>query len=337
MFGGDLPAKLAGNYATDADLREDALGLIDWAIDALANASNLFAALDPDGTGIFDRYDTDLKTEEIEEENFIKYDATVDRRWELAKNNRALSAFLGEREHKVIASLETTSYTCFGVWYRIGAVSAECGRRDPSNGNIVDKGVKKAEGGPGASACGPLDPTMSGTATNPAFPLGGSASYVGETVAIMDEDVLTGTARVDVSWASGFSTSNAGSMSVTLGDLADATGDPLAYTGGNAPAAGYEIAEIVFSGLEIGVSMKGANEGQLIVGDRASRMLMESTRTVKSILAKKLYGIASAQSAWKTRPAAASPASGRSSSAKTWTARWARSALGRWMIPGWLA
>ena len=59
--------KLDGNYAGDTDLQEDALDLLDRALDALANANNLFAALDPEGTGIFDHYgitEDDPKTDD---------------------------------------------------------------------------------------------------------------------------------------------------------------------------------------------------------------------------------------------------------------------------------
>ena len=300
LFGGNLPNKLVGEYGTDMDLQEDALDLLDRVLDALSNANNLFAATDPDGTGIFDRMmDVDSNANDLIEVDpnedgndddsefgapFIVYDATADRRWEFAGNNRALAAFLGEREHKVIASLGTTSYTRFGVWYRIGAVSAErFASSDPSPGN----GVKKNEGGPGSFAYSPLDPTMAGNLTNPAFPIGGSASFVGETVAIMDEDTLTGTARVDVSWASATSdplldlvvsadgttdtASHAGTMSVTLGNLVDSTGDPLTYfVDGTSTGAGQEIAEIVFDGMDIEVGLPGANSGNLIVGAEAA-------------------------------------------------------------------
>ena len=317
LFGGHLPTKLEGDYATDTDLQEDALGLLDRAIDALSNATKLFAALDPDGTGIFDHHSVDLNADgdavdtdltldetalnldlngdgdredtavpnisEVGFGDFIYYDAAVHRRWETNGNNRALSAFLGEREHKVIASLGTTSYTRFGVWYRIGAVSAERWSTTHSTG-ATGAGVKKNEGGPGSFAYSPLDPTMAGTATNPAFPIGGSASFVGETVAIMDEDVLTGTARVDVSWAAATAldlvvgdttgdgtvddtTSAAGTMSLTLGDLADADGDPLTYfVTGTSTGAGQEIAEIVFDGMAIEVGLPGGRSGNLIVG-----------------------------------------------------------------------
>ena len=297
LFGGDLPMKLAGDYATDSDLQEDALDLLDRSLDALSNATKLFAALDPEGTGIFDHYvatPDDPGTTDVDETvlgNFIRYDATVDRRWETIGNNRALGAFLGEREHKVIASLGTTDYTRFGVWYRIGAVSAE------RAANTAPNGVKKGEGGPGSFAYSPLDPTMAGNAANPAFPIGGSASYEGETAVLMDEDVLTGTARVDVSWAAAaaldldLSTadgqtaneSNAGMLTLTFSDLADADGDPLVRVAtrgdvnptradadrgdlNDKPATWNEIADIVIANLPIEVGLAGGNSGHLIVG-----------------------------------------------------------------------
>ena len=298
LFGGDLPMKLAGDYtAANSNLPEEAVGLLERALDALSSANKLFAALDPEGTGIFDHYWTDTNNDGTVDDNeindFIKYDATVDRRWETIGNNRALSAFLGEREHKVIASLGTTDYTRFGVWYRIGAVSAE------RAANTAPNGVKKGEGGPGSFAYSPLDPTMAGNEANPAFPIGGSASYVGETAAIMDEDVLTGTARVDVSWAAAAdldldlttgpdgtetaNVSNAGVLTLTLSDLADADGDPLVRVAtrgdvnptradatkgdlNDKPATWNEIADIVFANLPIEVGLAGGNSGRLIVG-----------------------------------------------------------------------
>ncbi len=122
-----LPVKLAGDYATNTDLQEDAVGLIDRVLDALTNTTTLFAALDPEGTGIFDHFDYDATTEGVRKEgNYIQYDNSPDqRRWETIGNNRPLSAFLGEREYKVIASLGMTDYTRFGAWYHIGAASAE--------------------------------------------------------------------------------------------------------------------------------------------------------------------------------------------------------------------
>ena len=272
-----LPVKLAGDYST---VKDDALNLIDRAIDALSSSASLLAALDPKGTGIFDHYyitmdDTSTETDETVLGDYITYDAAGDRRWETTGRNLPLSAFLGQREYRVIASLGTTSYTRFGIWRRESTQSAE---RQPQN-------WRRNEGGPGTFAYSPLDPTQAGSTTNPAFPAGGSARFMGETVALMYPNVvLTGTAKVDVSWASVSDTdaldlavsatdtdSRAGTMTLTLSGLATAAGDPLTWTGGsNGPAAGYEIADIVFSNLVIEKGLKGDNSGHLIVGDEGT-------------------------------------------------------------------
>ena len=66
FFGGLLPVKLDANYADDGDTattdlesEADAIDLINRALDALSSNAKLEAALDPDGTGIFDHYQTD--------------------------------------------------------------------------------------------------------------------------------------------------------------------------------------------------------------------------------------------------------------------------------------
>ena len=134
LFGGDLPIKLAGDYRNNANLQEDALDLMDRALDALSNTTTLFAALDPDGTGIFDHYDSD--GDGTADSDFIYYDAN-DRRWETRGNNRTLAQFLGERQHEVITGFGSTSYTRFGFWRRESTKSAE---RQPTPAVVRDHG-----------------------------------------------------------------------------------------------------------------------------------------------------------------------------------------------------
>ena len=277
LFGGDLPIKLAGDYTTDIHLRDDALGLIDRVLTALLSDVRLLVALDPNGTGIFNHWHNDSNGDgrvvERELEAFIRYDAN-DRRWVTTGRNRTLQEFLDEPERRVLASLGLTDYTRFGIWRWESSESAE---RQPRN-------VRRDLGGPGAFAYSMLHPTQAGTETNPAFPTGGSASYFGETVALMGTDILTGTAKVDVSWATRGGTgtggvldleiddraSNAGRLSLTISDLADTNGDPLTYVGNVAgvatPSNGFEIADIVLAGLPIEVGLAGSDSGHLIVG-----------------------------------------------------------------------
>ena len=142
----------------------------------------------------------------------------------------------------------------------------------------------RTHGGPGTFAYSPLDPTNAGTVTNTGFPEGGSASYTGETVAVQNTTMLTGTVRVDVSWAAdaestatpGTFADSLGTMSLTISGLVSADGDPLTF--GGAPKsndldtnptatgnAGTEIADIVLGGFSI-VAGAGPNDGHLIVG-----------------------------------------------------------------------
>ena len=272
LFGGDLPVRLSGGY-----VEKEALGLIDQVLDALSSQSKLLAALDPDGTGIFDHYDSDLGNPGVQEGDFIVYDST-DRRYETTRNHvgddtdgdpeRSLGQFLGEREYTVVATLGTTAYTRFGVW---GGERVNSAERSP-----WERGTGR-QNGVGTFAYSQLDPTPAGPAINPAFPVGGTASYEGETVARMGTNFLTGTARVDVNWAAPDdpsddsdvpldlsvsttdSVSHAGLMSLTVSGLEDKNGEPLRTNTG-------QVADIVFADLPIDVGLKGANSGQLIVG-----------------------------------------------------------------------
>ncbi len=268
LFGDNRPVRLSGVYNA-----KEALGLIDQVIDALSSQSKLLAALDPDGTGIFDQYHMDTNNDGVvdegeEEGDFILYDKEQ-RRYET--NGRTLSQFLDESEYTVVTTLGTTAYTRFGVWSSERVSSA---RRLPSSANST----KNRQNGVGTFAYSQLDPTPAGPQSNPAFPVGGSASYEGETVARMGTAFLTGTARVDVSWASSTSTtaldlglnpesdadlvSHAGLMSLTISDLTDKDGDPLRTR----RDPGGEVADIVFAALPIEVGLPGANSGHLIVG-----------------------------------------------------------------------
>ena len=112
---GNLPLKLAAPYddPTDSVTNEleseaDAIDLINRAIDALSSNANLAAALDPDGTGIFDHHDGDGNGEPDDFVNAAKTKV----------GTRTFAQMRGEKTHQVFASLGTTSYTRFGVWRR---------------------------------------------------------------------------------------------------------------------------------------------------------------------------------------------------------------------------
>jgi len=267
-----LPLKLAKNYdgATNPlESEAEAIDLINRALDALSSNANLAEAFNPDGTGIFDHFDSgtpdDASTDE--RENEAKY--VNNAKTKIA--NRTFANMRAEREHQVIATLGTTSYTRFGVWRRQSTQSAI----------QVQGGVIRDHGGPGAFAYSPLDPTNAGTTTNPGFPPDGSATYTGETVAVQNTTLLTGTVRVDVSWTGTLTdasfandnTGNLGTMSLTISGLASAAGDPLSLDGNDTAGSlspGNEIADIVLSGFTIMRGSAGDNADDLIVGTRTA-------------------------------------------------------------------
>ncbi len=273
LFGetGQLPTKFDVLYspsetddtAAALESEADAIDLIDRALDALSSNAKLEAALRPDGTGVFNHYNTDDGTGD-----YIKYDAGQ-RRWEffngdVAGTGRTIGNFRGEREYKVIAAMGTTDFTRFGIWRREDTSSA---RRNDDEAPRTDQ--IRTHGGPGAFAYSPLDATHVGTLDNLSFPAGGSARYTGETVAYQLTTILTGTAQVDVSWmapADVDAGTTVGTMALTISGLASAVGDPLAHGGNTTDTTGNEIADIVFGSANIRVGETGAYANNLIVG-----------------------------------------------------------------------
>ena len=280
FFGGLMPVKLDDAY-TDLESEADAIDLINRALDALSSNAKLEDALDPDGTGIFDHYQT-IRDDDGDDDtpaatdvgNFLYYDS-VEGRNEVVPtpafdaNGRVLSGqtiaqVRAEREYKVFSAMATTDYTRFGVWQRESTASARRGSEDR-----FLSGLRTAN----TYAYSPLDSTNVGTLQNLSFPQGGSATYVGETIALQNTTLLTGTAQVDVSWGTPADVNagtSVGTMSMTISGLASAAGDPLSQ-GGNADpaepnAAGNEIADIVFPGMSIIVGGQGNFANNMVVG-----------------------------------------------------------------------
>ena len=268
---GQIPGKLAGTYSeSNTELQGDALGLIDRALDALKSKEALAEALDKDKSGIFNHYLVGAT-----ETAFVDGAGKI--------NGRTAANIVGELSRNVITTLGTTDLTRFGAWRRQDTRNAirssSDSEPDGASGTPGSAGrLLKDKGGPGTFAYSPLDPAIAGTATNPGFPLGGSARYTGETVAFQNTTVLTGTVMVDVNWGDSLTTRTtanagdqitAGMMSLTISGLQSGPGDPLTY-GGSDSAPGNEIAEIVFSGLTIYSGQAGANSGHLIVGNRGT-------------------------------------------------------------------
>ena len=238
LFGGQLPEDLAMRYADsdstndqdspgELDTRAEALELIDRVVEALSDASSLKAALDKD-TGIFAFTPSTADESEAPTPNSHE-DITANGKI----RGRSYAEFLAERQYQVHATLGTTDLMRFGVWRRVRTASAarhssEQGQRGELMGPEV----------PGAFAYSLLPET--GISDN-RIPWSGSARYTGETVAVMAEAFLTGTATVDVTWGA------SPTMALTISDLEDGGGDPLRHSASG--TTGVEIADIVFSGI----------------------------------------------------------------------------------------
>ena len=293
LFGGLLPVKFNANYAddndpatTDLESEADAVDLINRALDALSSNAKLEDALDPDGTGIFDHYQTagnddgDANTPDAEDFGDFRYYDAGARQNEVVSNpphnattgartlsGRTIAQFRGERQYKVFSAMATTDYTRFGFWRRESTTSAR--RKD----GVVANEIRGPHGGPGTYAYSPLDRTNVGTLANLSFPTDGSATYTGETIALQNVTILYGTAEVDVSWVTPADVNagtSVGTMSLTISGLASAVGDPLSQGGTThtdaTPSAGNEIADIVFPGMSIIVGGQGDFANNMIVG-----------------------------------------------------------------------
>ena len=244
---GVVPEKLDKKY-TAAGVKDDALDLIDRALAALASNAALEAALDGDGSGVFNDLDAETAA-----------DAT--KAVETVKGSRTAANIRAEKQYQVLAKLGSTSYTRFGVWrlrdYQ-NAVRAPGGQnnrdRDPS-------GAKddKADG-PGMFAYSQLTPTVIARVNDPGYSPGGSASYVGETVAVQNTTYLTGTVQADVTWNTA---TVGGTLNVTISDLANDNGDMLAVKDVDAT-----IRDIVFPAIKVEQGMDANDElDQLVFSD----------------------------------------------------------------------
>ena len=207
-----VPAKFITTDATGYD-RDNLVGLIDQALSALANAKSLEAAMDGDGKGIFN--DQDAATAD---------DAT--KAIKTIAGSRTAANVIGQASYQVLAQAGSTDYTRFGVWrlrnYR------DASRSDP-NDNSADQHNRgrgdNINDGPGAFAYSPLNPTVIADVNDPTYTPGGSANYIGETVAVQGTTMLTGEVRADVVWTSD---TVGGTLTLTIMDLQNSNGDRLA-------------------------------------------------------------------------------------------------------------
>ena len=210
-----VPPKLAEAYDED-----DALGLIDQALDAFASQSNLEDALARDGRGIFN--------------NVTKAGNT---------NTEPGAALIwGRQEVQLKTHGGGTDYTRWGAW-RV-RTDRYAGRDGWTNFNVGEGNGNE----PGSFAYSQLLPTKWSSHEDPGFPGGGSATFVGGTTAIQGTAFFNGDLSVTAEWDSDWNGTYGdalGTLSMRMTNFTNVNGDPLKN------AAALEFYAIVVSGVNI--------------------------------------------------------------------------------------
>ena len=184
-----LPPGLDEEY--DAD---EALGLIDQVLAALASRGALDDALDD---GIFAGDGGDYVT-------------------------RGAGDIWDERVSETRVLMRSTDYTRFGAWWQ------RLSRDALRSGDWLDN----QGGGPDVYAYSPLEPTVVRSAASPSFPAGGTAQYEGGTVAVQGTKIYSGEVGITAAWSESFAreADPRGELTVVISGLQDnETGDPLTF------------------------------------------------------------------------------------------------------------
>ena len=239
---GSVPPKLDKTYA---EVKDEAVDLIDDALAAFASNDALDAALDPNGSGIFKGVTTNK-------------DSKVTVR---AGGARTPAQIRGARQFQVRSKIGSTSYTRFGVW-RLSRLRNAV-RSDRTDATEPENRVRTNDSGadgPGMYAYSQLDPTVIASVQDPSYQPGGTARYVGETVALQNTTYLTGEVDATVSWNTD---TVGGTLNVTFTNLASDNGDMLAFgtaavrdaDGVITTAANYNvIRDVVFNNINVGAN-----------------------------------------------------------------------------------
>ena len=128
-------------------------------------------------------------------------------------------------ESRVRVWTGSSLYTRFGAWRKQTAVHAVAG--------YVDR-LELDGNGPDAFAWSPLEQTAWTGDRDPRFPVGASATYSGETVAVQGTVFYTGAVRLRVSWHDAWNGAESGRLTAAISGLRDDHGDRLTWadTGG---------------------------------------------------------------------------------------------------------
>ncbi len=114
----------------------------------------------------------------------------------------------------------SSRYTRFGAWRKQTAVNAVA--------DYVDR-LELDGSGPDAFAYSPLPQTAYTGDRDPRFPLGASATYSGETVAVQETSFYTGTVDLRVRWHDAWQGAEAGRLWAAISGLRNDRGDWLTY------------------------------------------------------------------------------------------------------------
>ena len=187
-----------GEYPTRRGLADDpkALETLDRVLEALESPAALEAALQDWTDGVFVGRDG----RPIREVN-------VEQAWDRV-------------ESRIRLWTGSTRYTRFGAWRKQTAVNAVAG--------YVDR-LELDGNGPDAFAYSSLPQTVYANEGDPRFPLGASAAYTGETVAVQGTTFYTGAVRLRVRWHDAWAAGEAGQLTAAISGLRDDYGDRLTY------------------------------------------------------------------------------------------------------------
>ena len=252
-----VPTKLAGSYDEDR-----ALELIDSVLQAFSTSASLKAAIDPDGTGIFN----------------TATDATGGGS---AGGPSSYSVIWGRQAVQMKVLANATDYTRFGAWrvQQDAFADGEIWRQPSTTSDVGLPGNR-----PGLFAYSPLPTTQWSSSGDPSFPLGGSATFTGKSVAMQGKTFFEGTVEVLAEWTTDAwvgATADIGDLTITISGLMNADGDPLRATNnisgdfGDGPInarvpGGAPLESVTYRNITIGidadgnVGFEGINSGPIL-------------------------------------------------------------------------
>ena len=190
-----------GEYPTRRGLADDpkALETLDRVLEALESPAALEAALQDWTDGVF-----------VGRDGRPIREVDVGQAWDRV-------------ESRIRLWTGSTRYTRFGAWRKQTAVNAVAG--------YVDR-LELDGNGPDAFAYSSLPQTEYPNEGDPRFPLGASAAYTGETVAVQGTTFYTGAVDLRVRWRDAWDGAEAGQLTAAISGLRDDYGDRLTYFDG---------------------------------------------------------------------------------------------------------